>query len=388
MPIDRRLAVAPMLDWTDRHFRWFVRRITRHTLLYTEMVTTGALLHGGDRERFLGFDDDEHPVALQLGGADPHELAICARLGAERGYDEINLNVGCPSDRVQHGRFGACLMAEPALVADCVKAMRDAIDVPVTVKHRIGIDERDSYEALCAFVDTVAAAGCDAFVVHARKAWLSGLSPRENRSVPPLRYDVVHRLKRDFPGLTIVLNGGIESLDAAQAQLAYVDGAMIGRAAYHDPWVLAEADEQIFGAAVGARETAEPTPSAQAPETGRPATLVTRRDVGETWGLERPPRSHRAATGVSSEEGAGAMASPPPEAHQVARRLGRREVAEAMLPYIAAQAAAGVPVSQITRHLLGLFHGLPGARAWRRALSGNGGQTVETYRTVLARLSA
>jgi len=245
--LDRRLAVAPMLDWTDRHFRWLVRRITRRTLLYTEMVTTGALLHGGDRERFLGFDEDEHPVALQLGGADPRELAACARLGAERGYDEINLNVGCPSDRVQSGRFGACLMAEPALVADCVKAMRDAIDVPVTVKHRIGIDERDSYHALCDFVGTVAAAGCDAFVVHARKAWLSGLSPKENRSVPPLRYDVVHRLKRDFPGLTIVLNGGIESLDAAQAQLAHVDGVMLGRAAYHDPWVLAEADEQIFG---------------------------------------------------------------------------------------------------------------------------------------------
>jgi tRNA-dihydrouridine synthase A len=304
MLINRSLAVAPMLDYTDRHFRWFVRRITRRTLLYTEMVTTGALLHGGDRERFLGFDDDEHPVALQLGGSDPRELADCARLGAERGYDEINLNVGCPSDRVQSGRFGACLMAEPALVADCVKAMRDAVEVPVTVKHRIGIDERDSYEALCDFVGTVAAAGCDAVVVHARKAWLSGLSPKENRTVPPLRYDLVHRLKRDFPGLTIVINGGIESLDAAQAQLGHLDGAMLGRAAYHDPWVLAEADARIFG--------------------------------------EAP------------------------------RQLSRREVAEAMLPYIAAQAAAGVPVSRITRHLLGLFHGVPGARAWRRALSGSG----------------
>jgi tRNA-dihydrouridine synthase A len=318
MPLDRRLAVAPMLDWTDRHFRWFVRRITRRTLLYTEMVTTGALLHGGDRERFLGFDDDEHPVALQLGGSDPHELAVCARLGAERGYDEINLNVGCPSDRVQSGRFGACLMAEPALVADCVKAMRDAVAEPVTVKHRIGIDERDSYEALCEFVGAVAAAGCDAFVVHARKAWLSGLSPKENRTVPPLRYDVVHRLKRDFPGLTIVINGGIESLDSAQAQLGHVDGAMLGRAAYHDPWVLAEADARLFG--------------------------------------EAP------------------------------RQLSRREVAEAMLPYIAAQAAAGVPVSRITRHLLGLFHGVPGARAWRRALSGSGEQTFATYRAALTRL--
>jgi tRNA-dihydrouridine synthase A len=302
--VDRRLAVAPMLDWTDRHFRWFVRRITRRTLLYTEMVTTGALLHGGDRERFLGFDEDEHPVALQLGGSDPRELADCARLGAERGYDEINLNVGCPSDRVQSGRFGACLMAEPSLVADCVKAMRAAVDVPVTVKHRIGIDERDSYEALCDFVGTVAAAGCDAFVVHARKAWLSGLSPKENRTVPPLRHDVVHRLKRDFPESTIVINGGIESLDAALAQLDRVDGSMLGRAAYHDPWVLAEADARIFGEAGGS--------------------------------------------------------------------LDRRHVAEAMLPYIAAQATAGVPVSRITRHLLGLFHGVPGARAWRRALSGSG----------------
>ena len=306
--IDRRLAVAPMLDFTDRHFRWFIRRITRRTLLYTEMVTTGALLHG-DRERFLGFDDDEHPVALQLGGSEPRELAVCARLGAGRGYDEVNLNVGCPSDRVQHGRFGACLMAEPGLVADCVKAMRDLVDVPVTVKHRIGIDARDSHEALCDFVGTVAAAGCDAFIVHARKAWLAGLSPRENRTVPPLRHDVVHRLKRDFPGLAIVVNGGIESLDAAKAQLAHVDGVMLGRAAYHDPWVLADADQRIFGA----------TP----------------------------------------------------------RIVSRREVAEAMLPFIADQAAAGVPVSRISRHLLGLFHGVPGARAWRRALSSDGARPGE-----------
>ena len=289
-----------MLDWTDRHFRYFVRRITRHTLLYTEMVTTGALLHG-DRERFLAFHDDEHPVALQLGGSEPRELAACARLGVERGYDEINLNVGCPSDRVQHGRFGACLMAEPGLVADCVKVMRDAVDLPVTVKHRIGIDERDSYDALCDFVGSVAEAGCDAFIVHARKAWLSGLSPRENRTVPPLRYDVVHRLKRDFPALPIVINGGIESLDAAAAQLARVDGVMIGRAAYHDPWLLAEADQRIFGAAPF--------------------------------------------------------------------RRSRCEVVEAMLVYIEAEAANGVPINHVTRHMLGLFHGVPGARAWRRTLS-------------------
>jgi tRNA-dihydrouridine synthase A len=366
MLINRSLAVAPMLDWTDRHFRWFVRRITRRTLLYTEMVTTGALLHGGDRERFLGFDDDEHPVALQLGGSDLRELAISARLGAERGYDEINLNVGCPSDRVQSGRFGACLMAEPALVADCVRAMRDAVGVSVTVKHRIGIDERDSYEALCDFVGTVAAAGCDALVVHARKAWLSGLSPKENRTVPPLRYDVVHRLKRDFPGIAIVINGGIESLDAAQAQLEHVDGVMLGRAAYHDPWVLAGADKRIFGAAhVGMHRPAATDAGllAHSPEAQWSATPGSRREVALTTPLARPPVAHPWGTQVS-----------------------RREVAEAMLPYLEEQAAAGVPVSRITRHLLGLFHGVPGARVWRRALSGSGEQTVETYRAALARL--
>jgi tRNA-dihydrouridine synthase A len=246
-----------MLDWTDRHFRWFVRRITRRTLLYTEMVTTGALLHGGDRERFLGFDEDEHPVALQLGGSEPQELAACARLGAERGYDEINLNVGCPSDRVQSGRFGARLMAEPALVADCVKAMRDAVEVPVTVKHRIGIDDRDSYEALRDFVGTVAAAGCDAFVVHARKAWLSGLSPKENRTVPPLRYDVVHRLKRDFPAFTFVLNGGLGDWPAIERELATLDGVMLGRTAYHDPYFLATVDWKLFGDDAPARSRIE-----------------------------------------------------------------------------------------------------------------------------------
>ena len=289
-----------MLDWTDRHFRYFIRRITRHTLLYTEMVTTGALLHG-DRERFLAYHDDEHPLALQLGGSDPHLLAACARLGAEHGYDEINLNVGCPSDRVQHGRFGACLMAEPSLVADCVKAMRDVVDVPVTVKHRIGIDDIDSYDALCEFVGTIAAAGCDAVIVHARKAWLSGLSPKENRVIPPLRYDIVHRLKRDFPSLPVVINGGIESLDAAQEQLGHVDGAMIGRAAYHDPWMLAEADHRIFGAP--------------------------------------------------------------------GRKLSRPDIAEAMQPYLHDQAARGVPPARITRHMLGLYRGTPGARTWRQRLS-------------------
>ena len=302
-PLDRRLAVAPMLDHTDRHFRWFIRRITRRTLLYTEMVTTGALLHA-DPERFLAFDDDEHPVALQLGGSDPGALATCARLGAAHGYDEIDLNVGCPSDRVQHGRFGACLMAEPRLVADCVRAMRETVAVPVTVKHRIGIDDLDSYDALCDFVGTVAEAGCDAFVVHARKAWLRGLSPKENRTVPPLRHDVVHRLKQDFPNLAIVINGGIESLAGVAAHLAHLDGVMVGRAAYHDPWLLAGADERIYG--------------------------------------------------------------------DVPRPLTRDAVAAQMAEYVARQAQQGVRPAQVTRHILGLYHGVPGARAWRKAMVDGG----------------
>jgi tRNA-dihydrouridine synthase A len=300
-----------MLEWTDRHFRYFIRRITRRTLLYTEMVTTGALLHG-DQQRLIGFHDDEHPVALQLGGSEPADLATCARIGAQRGYDEINLNVGCPSDRVQQGRFGACLMAEPKLVAACIGAMRDAVDIPITVKHRIGIDDQDSYESLCDFVGTVAEAGCAAFVVHARKAWLSGLSPKENRSVPPLRHDVVHRLKRDFPELTIVINGGIESLEQAIEQLAHVDGVMIGRAAYHDPWLLADTDARIYG---------------------DPPTGTTRRDV-----------------------------------------------VEAMLPYIERELASGTRLHSITRHMLGLFHGVPGARAWRRMLSAGGGSDADRLR--------
>jgi tRNA-dihydrouridine synthase A len=230
-----------MLDWTDRHYRYFARLITRHTLLYTEMVTTGALIHG-ERDRFLRFDPAEHPLALQLGGSDPDEMATCARMGADWGYDEININVGCPSDRVQSGRFGACLMAEPGLVADCVAAMKAVVEVPVTVKSRIGIDDLDSYELLAAFTDSVATAGCDVLIVHARKAWLKGLSPKENRDVPPLRYDVVERLKRDFPALTMVVNGGITTLQQAKAHLQTLDGVMIGREAYQNPWMLAEAD--------------------------------------------------------------------------------------------------------------------------------------------------
>ena len=300
---DHRLCVAPMLDWTDRYCRYFLRSLSRHALLYTEMVTTGALLHG-DPERHLRFHHDEHPVALQLGGSDPAELAACSRLAEERGYDEINLNVGCPSDRVQSGRFGACLMQEPRLVADCVTAMLEAVSTPVTVKHRIGIDDQDSYEALVQFVGTIAEAGCQTFIVHARKAWLQGLSPKENREVPPLRHEVVHRLKVDFPHLEIVINGGIHTLQEAAAQLDAVDGAMIGRAVYNDPWMLADADRLIFG------EDANPASS-------------------------------------------------------------RHQALEALYPWIEMELAAGTPLHHITRHLLGLFNGQPGARRWRRHLSEN-----------------
>src|SRR5215217_1961059 len=243
----RRLSVAPMMDWTDRHCRMFHRRITRHAWLYTEMVTTGALLHG-DVPRHLDFDETEHPVALQLGGSEPADLAKCARLGAEWGYDEINLNCGCPSERVQRGAFGACLMAEPKLVADCVKAMVDAVDVPVTVKHRIGIDKGESYEFVRDFVGTVAQAGCSVFSVHARNAWLKGLSPKENREVPPLRYGMVQRLKQEFPHLTLCVNGGITTDAQVADQLRGLDGVMVGREAYHNPWWLASWDADFFGA--------------------------------------------------------------------------------------------------------------------------------------------
>ena len=287
-----------MLDWTDRHCRYFLRLISPHVLLYSEMVTTGAILHG-PRKRLLDFDPTEKPLALQLGGSEPEALAECARIGADWGYDEINLNVGCPSDRVQRGRFGACLMAEPELVADCVAAMVRAVPIPVTVKTRIGVDERDSYEELVHFVRTVAEAGCGTFIIHARKAWLSGLSPKENREVPPLRYDIAARIKQDFPGLNIVLNGGIQSLAEARTHLDMFDGVMIGRAAYHNPYLLAEA--------------------------------------GSFHGDSRPPPS-------------------------------RRVIAEAMLPYIERQLAEGVRLHGITRHMLGLFHGQPGGRIWRRQL--------------------
>jgi tRNA-dihydrouridine synthase A len=234
-----------MLDWTDRHCRYFLRLISKRVVLYTEMVTIGAILHG-QRERFLDFDPSEHPLALQLGGSDATALAECAQHGEHWGYDEINLNVGCPSDKVQSGSFGACLMITPQLVADCVKAMRDKVSIDVTVKHRIGVDDHDSYTELCDFIGTIADAGCSTFIVHARKAWLQGLSPKENREIPPLSYETVHQLKRDFPQLEIIINGGITSLEQTEAQLQYVDGVMIGREAYHNPWILSQADHLIF----------------------------------------------------------------------------------------------------------------------------------------------
>jgi tRNA-dihydrouridine synthase A len=299
---DRRLSVAPMMEWTDRHCRVFLRAITKHTLLYTEMVHTGAILRG-DPERHLGHDPVEHPLALQLGGSDSADLAAAARVGEDYGYNEINLNVGCPSERVSAGRFGACLMAEPGLVADCYAAMAEAVDIPVTIKSRIGIDDRDSYEDLAAFVETVAARGCRTFIIHARKAWLSGLSPKQNREVPPLRYDTVRRIKGDFPELEIILNGGVNSLGEAEEHLAALAGVMIGRAAYHDPWILRDADCRIFAG-------------------------------------EEGPQS-------------------------------RQAVIDALLPYIESQCTAGVPLQRMTRHMVGLFNGLPGARAWRRHLSEN-----------------
>ncbi|WP_227753592.1 MULTISPECIES: tRNA dihydrouridine(20/20a) synthase DusA [Ramlibacter] len=270
-----RLSIAPMLDWTDRHCRFFHRLLSRHARLYTEMVTTGALLHG-NVPRHLDFDAAEHPVALQLGGSDTAELAHAARLGRQWGYDEINLNCGCPSERVQRGAFGACLMAEPQLVADCVKAMVDAVDIPVTVKHRIGIDRVERYEFVRDFVGTVAEAGCRVFIVHARNAWLQGLSPKENRDVPPLRYELVYQLKREFPQLTIAINGGFTHEDAVRQALAHVDGVMVGREAYHNPWSIAAWDAAFFG---------EPGPAADrdAVEEAMVAYMERQQALGTGW---------------------------------------------------------------------------------------------------------
>ena len=243
--IDRRFCVAPMLDWTDRHCRYFYRTMSRHAVLYTEMVTTGAIIHG--KADYLQFNDAEQPVALQLGGSNPVDLAQCAKLAEQRGYDEINLNVGCPSDRVQNGMFGACLMAKPELVADCVKAMKDVVDIPVTVKSRIGIDDMDSFEFLVNFITKVKEAGCETFIIHARKAWLTGLSPKENRDIPPLDYDRVYKIKQMFPELEIIINGGIKTLDECKEHLKTIDGVMLGREIYHNPYLLSEVDAHIYG---------------------------------------------------------------------------------------------------------------------------------------------
>ncbi|PKM11756.1 MAG: tRNA dihydrouridine(20/20a) synthase DusA [Gammaproteobacteria bacterium HGW-Gammaproteobacteria-3] len=297
-----RFCVAPMLDWTDRHCRYFYRLLSKQAFLYTEMVTTGALLHG-DKHRFLNFDASEHPVAFQLGGSVPGELAVCAKMVEDYGYDEVNLNVGCPSDRVQNGRFGACLMATPGLVAECVAAMKQAVSIPVTVKSRIGIDEQDSYEELAYFVETVAAAGCRTFIVHARKAWLKGLSPKQNREIPPLRYETVYRLKSDFPELEIILNGGVSSLEQACDINRRVDGVMVGREVYHNPYLLTEVDARFYA-----------------------------------------KRHHYQS---------------------------REQVIESLLPYAKEQRAQDVRLHSITRHILGLFHGVAGARAWRSYLSDN-----------------
>ena len=317
-----KFSIAPMMDWTDRHCRVFHRLMTRHARLYTEMVTTGAVIHG-DRQRLLGFDACEHPVALQLGGSDPAALAISARVGEDFGYDEINLNVGCPSDRVKDGRFGACLMAEPDLVADCVQAMKRAVTVPVTVKCRIGIDDQDPEVALDRVARAVVEAGADALIVHARKAWLSGLSPKENRDIPPLDYERVYRLKAALPEVPIVINGGIANLDEARRHLAHVDGVMLGRAAYQEPWRLLAVDPDLFGA--------------PAPHADMTAAL------------------------------------------------------EALIPYVEAQLAQGTRLHAITRHLVGAFHGVPGARAFRRHLAQRGVKPeagVEVLREAIALVRA
>ena len=290
-----------MLDWTDRHCRYFHRLLSPDALLYTEMVTTGALIHG-DRNRHLVYNAEEHPLALQLGGSDPADLAACAKMAQEAGYDEVNLNVGCPSDRVQKGKFGACLMLEPSLVRDCVAAMQDAVDIVVTVKSRLGVDDHDSYEYFSDFIGTVAGSGCRVFIIHARKAWLSGLSPKQNREVPELRYDWALRLKHEHPGLSVSLNGGIDSAAAAVGHLENFDGVMLGRAAYQNPWVLSQVQHLVYG---------------------RPGVV------------------------------------------------DRAEAVHGMTLYLERQVAAGVPVKHVSRHVLGLFQGMPGAKRWRRFISEN-----------------
>ena len=315
--LDRRLSIAPMMDHTDRHFRYFMRIISPHALLYTEMITTGALIHG-DRQRFLEHHADEYPLAIQLGGSEPEDLATCAVIAEEAGFDEVNLNVGCPSDRVQSGRFGACLMAEPELVAEGIAKMSQRVDIPVTVKTRIGIDDKDSYEELFAFINSVEQAGCDTFIIHARKAWLNGLSPKENREVPPLEYETVYQLKKDFPKLEFIINGGFTTQDAIMEQYQHVDGVMIGRAAYQNPYLLAELEQALFSTEI---------------------PLLT-----------------------------------------------RNEILERFMEYIQQNLDADVYLGHMTRHILGLFLGQPGARAYRRYISENAykeGAGVEIVRVAM-----
>ncbi len=301
-PGARRFCTAPMMDWSDRHCRYFWRTLSANAFLYTEMVTTGAIIHGkGGPDRFLKYNEQEHPVALQLGGSKPEELAQCAKIAQDYLYDEVNLNVGCPSDRVQNNMIGACLMGHAPLVADCIKAMQNAVDIPVTIKHRIGIDDQDSYQELVDFVGTVAQTGCNTFIVHARKAILQGLSPKENRDIPPLKYEVVKQLKEDFPNLEIIINGGLETIEQLQGALEYTDGVMVGREAYHNPGLLLDVDHQFYGA---------------------------------------PKKIH-----------------------------DRKQLIRDMYPYIENHLSQDGKMAYITRHMLGLFNGLPGSRQFRRHLS-------------------
>ena len=311
-----RISVAPMMDWTTRDYRFFARLFNPNVVLYTEMVTTGAIIYGG-ANRHLDFNKEEYPIVLQLGGSNPQELATCTKMAEDWGYNEVNLNVGCPSDRVQNNKIGACLMAEPNLVAECIHSMQKAVSIPVTVKHRIGIDDMQSYEEMLHFVDTVAATGCTHFIVHARIAILQGLSPKENREVPPLRYEDVYRLKQERPHLTIEINGGIKTFEETQQHLQHVDGVMIGREAYHNPYLLAE--------------------------------------LGQLWNLEAP---------------------------------NRFDIMQQMMPYIHQRVAEGAPLSIITRHILGLFQNLPGARKWRQALSGGNAKTIADIENAIQNIQA
>jgi len=309
-----RISVAPMMDWTTRDYRFFARLFNPNIVLYTEMVTTGAIIHG-DAKRHLDFNSQEHPLVLQLGGSNPQDLATCTKMAEDWGYNEVNLNIGCPSDRVQNNKIGACLMAEPNLVAECIDQMQKTVSIPVTVKHRIGIDDMQSYDEMLHFVDTIAATGCTHFVVHARIAILQGLSPKENREVPPLRYEDVYRLKRERPNLTIEINGGIKTFEETQQHLQHVDGVMIGREAYHNPYLLAE--------------------------------------FGQFWNLDLPDRFN---------------------------------IMQQMMPYIEKRLAEGAPLSIITRHILGLFQNLPGARKWRQALSGGNAKSLTDIENALLKI--